>query len=110
MLVAVEHVTRNFTQSNLYNPDTDEMRRIGNSWALGFLGLAVCAFVGHVILATSFAVAGERMTRTLRNMAFKAMVSFIDCSVATIIAWKHQEDAGYNIGNAFGFHAGLLPL
>ncbi|CAM9424479.1 unnamed protein product [Ascophyllum nodosum] len=61
-------------QSNLYNPDTDEMRRVGNSWALGFLGLAVCAFVGHVILATGFAVAGERMTRTLRNMAFKAMV------------------------------------
>ncbi|CAM9424622.1 unnamed protein product [Ascophyllum nodosum] len=61
-------------QSNLYNPDTDEMRRVGNSWALGFLGLAVCAFVGHAILATGFAVAGERMTRTLRNMAFKAMV------------------------------------
>ena len=87
----MEYGTWNVAQSNLYNPDTDEMRRVGNSWALGFLGLAVCAFVGHVILATGFAVAGERMTRTLRNMAFKAMVSFIDCSVATIIAWRAEK-------------------
>ena len=103
----MEHGTWNVAQSNLYNPDTDEMRRVGNSWALGFLRLAFCAFVGHVILAAGFAVAGERMTRTLRNMAFKAMVSFIDCSVTTIIAWRARKDAGYNIGDAFYFHAVL---
>lgn len=61
-------------QSNLYNPDKDEMRRMGNRWALGFVGLGFCALVGHVILATGFSVAGERLTRTLRNMAFTAMV------------------------------------
>lgn len=65
----------NVEQSNLYNSDTDEMRKTGNLWALAFVGLGICAFVGHVTLATGFAVAGERLTRTLRNMAFKAMVS-----------------------------------
>lgn len=62
-------------QSNLYNYDTDEMRRVGNLWALAFVGLGICALIGHVTLAIGFAVAGERLTRTLRNMAFKAMVS-----------------------------------
>ena len=51
------------------------MRTIGNRWALGFVGLGVCALIGHIALAAGFAVSGERVTRTLRSMAFKAMVS-----------------------------------
>ena len=50
------------------------MQTIGNRWALGFVGLGLCALVGNVILSTGFAVAGERMTRSLRKMAFEAMV------------------------------------
>lgn len=50
------------------------MREIGNRWALGFLGLGLSALLSHFILSTGFAVAGERMTRSLRKMAFKAMV------------------------------------
>lgn len=61
-------------QSNLYRPDTDEMRRIGNRWAVGFVGLGFCALLGNLILSTGFAVAGERMTRSLRKRAFEAMV------------------------------------
>ena len=33
------------------------------------------ALAGNFILSTGFAVAGERMTRSLRKMAFEAMVS-----------------------------------
>ncbi|CAN0457327.1 unnamed protein product, partial [Ectocarpus sp. 12 AP-2014] len=62
-------------QSNLYREDVDEMRTIGNRWALGFVGLGLIALVGNFILSTGFAVAGERMTRTLRKMAFEAMVN-----------------------------------
>lgn len=61
-------------QSNLYKEDKDELRRVGNLWALGFIGLALCALCGRLALETGFGVAGERLTRTLRNMAFNAMV------------------------------------
>jgi len=62
-------------QSNFYLEDTDEMTRIGNRWALGFVGLGLAALLGNFILSTGFAVAGERMTRSLRKMAFESMVS-----------------------------------
>eukprot|EP00904_Undaria_pinnatifida_P011955 jgi/Undpi1/7890/HiC_scaffold_24.g10362.m1 len=71
-------------QGNLYEEDVDRMRKIGNRWALGFVGLGICALIGHVALATGFAVSGERVTRTLRNMAFKAMVRHD-------ISWFDQE-------------------
>ena len=61
-------------QSNLYREDTDYMQTVGNRWALGFVGLGLCALLGNIILSTGFAVAGERMTRSLRTMAFEAMV------------------------------------
>lgn len=61
-------------QSNLYQDDTDYMRTVGNRWALGFVGLGLCSFLGNLLLSTGFAVAGERMTRSLRKMAFEAMV------------------------------------
>ena len=61
-------------QANLYREDTDRMRTIGNRWALAFVGLGLCALLGNFILSTGFAVAGERMTRSLRKMAFEAMV------------------------------------
>lgn len=65
-------------QSNLYEPDTDRMTTIGNRWALGFVGLGFCALIGHFMLSTGFAVAGERMTRSLRKMAFEAMVRRVE--------------------------------
>ncbi|CAM9703395.1 unnamed protein product, partial [Scytosiphon promiscuus] len=77
-------------QSNLYRPDTDEMRRVGNLWALGFVGLGLAAFVGNFILSTGFAVAGERMTRTLRIMAFEAMVRHD-------IAWFDKESSAVGV-------------
>lgn len=58
----------------MYDDDLDEVRRVGNLWSLGFVGLALCAFSGNIMLALGFSVAGERMTRTLRNMAFNSMV------------------------------------
>ncbi|CAM9323468.1 unnamed protein product [Pylaiella littoralis] len=61
-------------QSNLYLEDKDEMRKIGNRWAMGFVALGVCTLLGNLALSTGFAVSGERLTRTLRNMAFEAMV------------------------------------
>lgn len=51
------------------------MTKVGNRWALGFVGLGLAALFGNVILSTGFAVAGERMTRSLRQMAFESMVS-----------------------------------
>lgn len=86
----VEHGMCDDEQGNLYNPDTDEMRRIGNRWALAFVGLGLCALVGHVTLATGFAIAGERLTRTLRNMAFKAMVERV-----TRFVWPCSVSFGY---------------
>lgn len=77
-------------QSNLYKEDTDEMRKIGNRWALGFVGLGFCALIGHVTLAAGFAVSGERVTRTLRNMAFKAMVRHD-------ISWFDQDSSAVGI-------------
>ncbi len=68
------YITVNFHQSNMYLEDKDEMRKIGNRWALGFLGLGICTLLGNLALSVGFAVPGERLTRTLRNMAFKAMV------------------------------------
>ncbi|CAM9323517.1 unnamed protein product [Pylaiella littoralis] len=61
-------------QSNLYREDRDRMVTVGNRWALAFVGLGFAALIGHFMLSTGFAVAGERMTRTLRKMAFEAMV------------------------------------
>lgn len=59
----------------MYMEDKEQMRKIGNRWALGFVGLGVFTFFGNFALSVGFAVSGERMTRTLRNMAFRAMVS-----------------------------------
>ncbi|CAM9148636.1 unnamed protein product [Choristocarpus tenellus] len=67
--VIVAHV-----QSNLYKEDIDDMRREGNLWSISFVCLAVVAMVGQISLAAGFAVAGERLIQTLRNMAFKAMI------------------------------------
>lgn len=50
------------------------MRKIGNRWALGFVGLGFLNLVGNMALSTGFTVSGERLTRTLRYMAFEAMV------------------------------------
>lgn len=61
-------------QGNFYMEDKNELRRVGNLWALGFVGLALCALGGRAALETGFGVAGERLTRSLRNVAFKAMV------------------------------------
>ncbi|CAN0560241.1 unnamed protein product, partial [Ectocarpus sp. 12 AP-2014] len=77
-------------QSNLYREDVDEMRTIGNRWALGFVGLGLIALVGNFILSTGFAVAGERMTRTLRKMAFEAMVRHD-------ISWFDEESSAVGI-------------
>lgn len=56
-------------------PDKEEMRKIGNRWAMGFVALGFCTLLGNIALSLGFAVSGERMTRKLRNMAFRAMVS-----------------------------------
>lgn len=51
------------------------MRKIGNRWAMGFALLGLCTCLGNLALAAGFSVSGERLTRTMRNMAFEAMVS-----------------------------------
>eukprot|EP00752_Nemacystus_decipiens_P011582 g10286.t1 len=71
-------------QSNMYLPDKEEMRKIGNRWAMGFVALGLCTMLGNVALSLGFAVSGERMTRKLRNMAFRAMVRHD-------ISWFDQE-------------------
>jgi ATP-binding cassette, subfamily B (MDR/TAP), member 1 len=50
------------------------LRRTGNNWVLGFLGLAGGAILGYLLLGWGFATAGERMTRRLRQSAFEAIV------------------------------------
>lgn len=63
------------------------MRKIGNRWAMGFVGLGLLTCLGNIALSYGFAVSGERMTRTLRNMAFRAMVSALPCLLRGI--WIH---------------------
>jgi ABC-type multidrug transport system fused ATPase/permease subunit len=50
------------------------LRKTGNNWVLGFLGLAGGAILGYLLLGWGFATAGERMTRRLRQSAFEAIV------------------------------------
>ncbi|CAM9784749.1 unnamed protein product, partial [Ectocarpus sp. 12 AP-2014] len=77
-------------QSNLYLEDTEQMRKIGNRWALGFVGLGFLNLVGNMALSTGFTVAGERLTRTLRYMAFEAMVRHD-------IAWFDEESSAVGV-------------
>lgn len=93
-------------QSNLYLEDTDEMQRIGNRWALGFVALSVCTMLGNLALATGFAVAGERMTRTLRNMAFNAMVSLSPYASMPVLFcwWRRGCDGSHDVCET-GFQA-----
>lgn len=70
----------------MYNPDADEMKRISNRWAIAFVGLGVCALFGNLAVACGFSVTGERLTRTLRNMAFESMVRF--CVACQLVLYR----------------------
>ncbi|CAM9873859.1 unnamed protein product [Hapterophycus canaliculatus] len=70
-LFPIEGVLIANMQANLYSEDADEVRSVGEKWSLGFVGLAVVAIVGHCAMAYGFSVAGERLTRRLREIGFK---------------------------------------
>jgi hypothetical protein len=40
-------------QNAFFIPDPDELRRTGNNWVLGFLGLAGGAILGYLLLGES---------------------------------------------------------
>ncbi|KAG5184894.1 ATP-binding cassette, sub-family B, member 1A [Tribonema minus] len=61
-------------QEAFYLPTSAAMLNQGTSWVLGFVGLAGTTLLGNLMLATGFATSGERMTRRLRAMAFKAII------------------------------------
>ncbi|KAG5193165.1 P-loop containing nucleoside triphosphate hydrolase protein [Tribonema minus] len=61
-------------QSSFYLPTASQIQDKGYDWVLAFVGLAASTVVGHVIEALGFAVSGERLTRRMREMAFKAIL------------------------------------
>lgn len=48
-----------------------QIRESGERWAMGFVALAALALVGFGSMSYGFSVAGERLTRRLRENAFK---------------------------------------
>ena len=54
--------------------DAHEARSAVNNWVVGFVALAVSCLIGHFLLATGFATAGERMTRRVRVSAFSSIL------------------------------------
>lgn len=50
---------------------TPQIERAGEKWALAFVGLSALAAIGFASLSYGFGVAGERLTRRLREIAFK---------------------------------------
>ncbi|CAM9999696.1 unnamed protein product, partial [Laminaria digitata] len=73
-LFPIEGVLIANMQSNLYSTNVDTLREVGEHWSLGFVGLAVVAVVGHCCMSYGFSVAGERLTRRLREIGFKAIL------------------------------------
>ncbi|CAM9430112.1 unnamed protein product, partial [Ascophyllum nodosum] len=73
-LFPIEGVLIANMQSNLYGTDADKIREMGEKWSLGFVALAIAAVVGHTSMSYGFSVAGERLTRRLREIAFKAIL------------------------------------
>eukprot|EP00903_Cladosiphon_okamuranus_P008530 g8189.t1 len=73
-LFPVEGVLIANMQNNLYATDPDKVREVGEKWSLGFVGLAAVAIVGHTAMAYGFSVAGERLTRRLREVGFKSIL------------------------------------
>ncbi|CAN0102225.1 unnamed protein product [Pylaiella littoralis] len=73
-LMPIEGVLIANMQNNLYATDPDKVREVGEKWSLGFVGLAALAVVGHCSMNYGFSVAGERLTRRLREIAFKAIL------------------------------------
>ncbi|CAN0289073.1 unnamed protein product, partial [Ectocarpus sp. 12 AP-2014] len=73
-LFPIEGVLIANMQNNLYATDPDKVRSVGEKWSLGFVGLAAVAIVGHCTMAYGFSVAGERLTRRLREIGFKAIL------------------------------------
>ncbi|KAG5193153.1 P-loop containing nucleoside triphosphate hydrolase protein [Tribonema minus] len=61
-------------QSSFYLPTASQIQDKGCDSVLAFVGLAASTVVGHVIEALAFAVSGERLTRRMREMAFKAVL------------------------------------
>lgn len=50
---------------------TLQIERTGEKWALAFVGLGALAVIGFASLSYGFGIAGERLTRRLRQIAFK---------------------------------------
>ncbi|CAM9430402.1 unnamed protein product [Ascophyllum nodosum] len=61
-------------QSNLYGTNADKVRETGEIWSLSFVALAIVAVVGYTSMSYGFSVAGERLTRRLREITFKAIL------------------------------------
>jgi hypothetical protein len=60
-------------QYTFYLPTADAITAEGTKWVLGFVALAVVNMMGYLMESYGFATSGERMTRRLREMAFKAV-------------------------------------
>ncbi|CAN0433901.1 unnamed protein product, partial [Discosporangium mesarthrocarpum] len=55
-----------------FEPKTHtQIRQGGFDWAMAFVGLALLTFLGNTLSSYGFSVAGERLTRRLREMCFK---------------------------------------
>ncbi|CAM9371348.1 unnamed protein product [Chrysoparadoxa australica] len=94
-------------QANFYTTDFEQLRRDANEYAIYFAVLGAAAMVGHTMLAYGFAVAGERMTRKLRAMCFKAFlghdIGWFDKEENALgnLTIRLEEDAG-KVHNATG--------
>lgn len=75
-------------QSAFYLPTASEIEGKGFDWVLAFVALAASTIIGHLLEALGFAISGERLTRRMREAAFKAVSAMlIDPQTTT---WFHD--------------------
>ncbi|ORZ35134.1 P-loop containing nucleoside triphosphate hydrolase protein [Catenaria anguillulae PL171] len=95
------------------NPDKDQMQRDANFWSLMFVLLAVAMLFINLFQHSLFGIAGERLTKRVRSMSFRAMlrqnIAFFDEKAHGTGALAHQlSDEADRIQGLTGVFAGQL--
>jgi ATP-binding cassette subfamily B (MDR/TAP) protein 1 len=52
----------------------DKLREDTNFWALMFLVIAICGFIGNMLKFVMFGLSGEKLTTRIRDQSFRAML------------------------------------
>eukprot|EP00545_Synedropsis_sp_CCMP1620_P013131 CAMPEP_0119006186 /NCGR_PEP_ID=MMETSP1176-20130426/2153_1 /TAXON_ID=265551 /ORGANISM="Synedropsis recta cf, Strain CCMP1620" /LENGTH=1320 /DNA_ID=CAMNT_0006958075 /DNA_START=89 /DNA_END=4051 /DNA_ORIENTATION=+ len=60
--------------ANFYTVEPRDMLEANRKWILSFLIFALASFVGHAMIGCGLSVAGNRLTRRLRLLAFNSII------------------------------------